>query len=143
MLSFQTSLRILIKCYIRNCHKLALYHLYGIKGSPDRDSVAWSRFSVYIANSLAWWAARLALNCSFIRSAMCTGHTNNSRTLLFVCYISDLPRSINSKVRMYADSTFAYSVINSIDDCIQVQNNLLLLESDKYIWQYIMQANIW
>ena len=29
---------------------------------------------------------------------------------------------------MYADDTLVYNVINGIDDCIQFQNDLLLLE---------------
>ena len=38
--------------------------------------------------------------------------------LLFLCYINDLPRSIKSEVRVYADNTLVYNVINSVDDCI-------------------------
>ena len=59
--------------------------------------------------------------------------------LLFLCYINDLPRSIKSKVRMYADDTLVYNVINTIDDCVQLQNDLLLLERWANIWQ--MQFN--
>ena len=59
--------------------------------------------------------------------------------LLFLCYINDLPRSIKSKVRMYADDTPVYNVINTIDDCFQLQNGLLLLERWANIWQ--MQFN--
>ena len=59
--------------------------------------------------------------------------------LLFLCYINDLPRSIKSTVRMYADDTLVYNAINSINDCTQLQNNLLLLEKWANIWQ--MQFN--
>ena len=44
--------------------------------------------------------------------------------LLFLCYVNDLPRSIKSKVRMYADDTLLYNVINKIDDCIQLRSNM-------------------
>ena len=36
---------------------------------------------------------------------------------------------------MYADDTLVYNVINNIDDCIQLQNDLLLLERWANIWQ--------
>ena len=36
---------------------------------------------------------------------------------------------------MYADDTLVYNVINSIDDCIQLQNDLVLLERWANIWQ--------
>ena len=59
--------------------------------------------------------------------------------LLFLCYVNDLPRSIKSKVRMYADDTLLYNVINKIDDCIQLQHDLLTLEEWANVWQ--MQFN--
>ena len=52
---------------------------------------------------------------------------------------NDLLRSIKSKVRIYADNTLVYNVVNSIDDCIQLQNDLLLLERWASTWQ--MQIN--
>ena len=55
------------------------------------------------------------------------------RPLLFLC-INDLPRSIKSKVRMYADDTLVYNVINSTNDCIQLQNDLRLLEK----WENVL-----
>ena len=36
---------------------------------------------------------------------------------------------------MYADDTLVYNAINSINDCIQLQNGLLLLEKWANIWQ--------
>ena len=45
--------------------------------------------------------------------------------LLFICYINDLPNTIKSKIRMYADDTLVYSTINTIDDCIRLQRDLL------------------
>ena len=40
---------------------------------------------------------------------------------------------------MYADDTLVYNVINTTDDCVQLQNDLLLLERWANIWQ--MQFN--
>jgi len=55
--------------------------------------------------------------------------------LLFICYINDLPNTIKSKIRMYADDTLVYSSIDTIDDCIQLQRDLLGLEK----WSKIHQ----
>ena len=40
---------------------------------------------------------------------------------------------------MYADDTLVYNVINSINDCIQLQNDLLLLEKWAKVWQIAIQ----
>ena len=40
---------------------------------------------------------------------------------------------------MYADDTLVYNVINSINDCIQLQNDLILQEKWAKVWQ--MQFN--
>lgn len=47
---------------------------------------------------------------------------------LFLCYINDLPSCIKSKIRIYADDTLIYNTIHSIDDCIQLQDDLYQLE---------------
>ena len=49
--------------------------------------------------------------------------------LLFICYINDLPNTIKSKIRIYADDTLVYSCINTIDDCILLQKDLAELEN--------------
>ena len=36
---------------------------------------------------------------------------------------------------MYANDTLVYNVINSINDCIQLQNDLILLEKWAKVWQ--------
>jgi len=57
--------------------------------------------------------------------------------LLFICYINDLPKTIKSKIKMYADDTLVYSTISTIDDCIQFQRDLLELEK----WSKIHQMD--
>ena len=74
-----------------------------------------------------------------VLSGVATTRHHSGAPAIFLCYINDLPRSIKSKVRIYADNTPVYNVINSIDDCIQLQNDLLLLERWASTWQ--MQIN--
>jgi len=63
--------------------------------------------------------------------------------LLFICYINDLPNTIKSKIRMHADDTLAYSTVNTIDDCIQLQRDLLELENGpKYIRWNLTHRNV-
>ena len=55
--------------------------------------------------------------------------------LLFICYINDLPNTIKSKIRIYADDTLVYSCINTIDDCTLLQRDLAELEKWAKEWQ--------
>ena len=47
--------------------------------------------------------------------------------LLFLIYINDIPNSITIMLRLYADDTFLYSIINSTADCINLQTDLSTL----------------
>ena len=44
--------------------------------------------------------------------------------LLFLCHINDLPKSVVSKVRLFADDCLLYREINDIKDHISLQNDL-------------------
>ena len=55
--------------------------------------------------------------------------------LLFICYSNDLPKTIKSKIRIYADDTLVYNCINTIDDCILLQRDLAELEKWAKEWQ--------
>jgi len=48
--------------------------------------------------------------------------------LLFLCYINDLPDQVRSKVRLYADDVLLYTTVKSYTDCLQLQNDLDLLQ---------------
>ena len=90
------------------CHKLASY---GIKGSV----LEW--ISDFLSNRTQKVLVGGQINES---TAVLSGVPQGTvlGPLLFLCYINDLPRSIKSKVRMYADDTLVYNVINTIDDCV-------------------------
>ena len=55
--------------------------------------------------------------------------------LLFLLYINDLPDSINSTVRLFADDALLYGVISNDADGDQIQNDLIRLEQWQTIWQ--------
>jgi len=55
--------------------------------------------------------------------------------LLFLCYINDLPSLVKSKIRMYADDTLIYNTIHNINDCLQLQNDIIELEKWAKTWQ--------
>ena len=50
-------------------------------------------------------------------------------------YVNDLPTCVQNKVRLYADDVLIYSYINSIDDCISLQQDLTALEQWSCKWQ--------
>ena len=54
--------------------------------------------------------------------------------LLFLLYINDLPDSVTSQVRLFADDTAVYLTISSPSDCQKLQNDLLTLESWEKQW---------
>ena len=50
-------------------------------------------------------------------------------------YINDITKPIKSTIRFYADDTLMYRVINSMDDCLSLQNDLNSLVNWSNLWQ--------
>ena len=55
--------------------------------------------------------------------------------LLFLCYINDLPNSVTSKIRLYADDVLLFSTVDTLEDCSQLQLDLGNLGTWAKIWQ--------
>ena len=54
--------------------------------------------------------------------------------ILFLCYINDLPSSVSSNVRLFADDSIMYQKIKSQTDCQSLQCDLTKLESWEKTW---------
>ena len=54
--------------------------------------------------------------------------------LLFLLFINDLPASVNSKTRLFADDCIIYRKINSTKDCQQLQHDLQRLAEWEATW---------
>ena len=69
--------------------------------------------------------------------------------LLFLIHINDLPDSVKSRVRLFADNCLLYRRISSIDDQVKLQEDLKSLEQWAATWGmrfnakkcYIMSIN--
>ena len=61
--------------------------------------------------------------------------------LLFLLYINDLPRHVSSKVKLYADDTLLYRVINTPNDISILQADLNSLSQWAQKWQMIFNAS--
>ena len=54
--------------------------------------------------------------------------------LLFLCHINDLPLSVDSKIRLFADDCLIYREITSIEDKVQLQKDLDSLQDWAENW---------
>ena len=54
---------------------------------------------------------------------------------LFIMYINDMPDSIKSNIRLFADDTIMYLTIANHSDCQALQSDLTILESLESEWR--------
>ena len=59
---------------------------------------------------------------------------------LCLAFINDLPLYVKSKIRLFADDTVIYLTVKSVDDCLQLQQDLHNLEIWESDWK--MKFNI-
>ena len=62
-------------------------------------------------------------------------------SLLFLCYINDLPENVSSKVRLYADDVLIYNTIHSKEDCLMLQEDLNSLQLWANKWQMMFNTD--
>ena len=60
--------------------------------------------------------------------------------LLFLAFINDLENGLHSRIRLFADDTILYAPIDSPDDAVHLQEDLLKLEAWASKWQ--MEFNV-
>ena len=61
--------------------------------------------------------------------------------LLFLLFINDLPASVNSKTRLFADDCIIYKKINSTQDCQQLQHDLHCLAQWETTWGMVFHPD--
>ena len=61
--------------------------------------------------------------------------------LLFLIFINDMPESITSSVKLFADDCLVYRTIHSINDAIQLQEDLDQLELCVNSWQMTLDPH--
>ena len=55
--------------------------------------------------------------------------------LLFLLYINDLPENIHSQVRLFADDTAIYIIINNHSNSDTLQQDLDTLQTWEHLWE--------
>ena len=56
-------------------------------------------------------------------------------SLLFLCFVNNIPEYVSSKIRMYADDILICEVIDTEDDCIKLQRDLHNLQRWEDTWK--------
>jgi len=124
------------KAFDKVCHRLLLHKLefYGIKGYTNK----W--ISAFLSNR----SQQVVVNgeCSDpmdVLSGVPQGTVIGP--VLFLCYINDLPESVQSEVRLFADDAIMYRKINTNHDTVALQNDLKLLENWEKLWKMSFNAS--
>jgi len=55
--------------------------------------------------------------------------------LLFLCFVNNIPEYVSSQIHLYADDILLYKVIDTKDDCINLQEDLDNLQQWEVTWK--------
>jgi len=97
----------------------------------DKDTLSW------IKSFLIGRTQRVALDGELSSEVPVTSGVPQGSVLgplLFLLYINDLPKSITSQVRLFADDTAVYLTINNMHDCHTLQEDLDKLMKWEHLW---------
>ena len=105
---------------------LKLNH-YGIRGK----TLDWIKD--FLSNRIQWVAINGAKSSmSSVRSGVPQGTVLGP--LLFIVYINDLPARITSQIRLFADDSYIYRVINNSEDTLKLQDDITALLNWEREW---------
>lgn len=107
------------KAFDRVCHSLLVHKLrhYGIQGKVNRWTKKWlanRKQSVVVEGEKSQF---VGVGCGVPQGSV-LGPS------LFLCYVNDLPAQLNSAVRLFADDTIVYLVIENPEDASLLQEDL-------------------
>ena len=60
--------------------------------------------------------------------------------VLFICYVNDMPETVQSMIRMFADDTKVFAQCNTEQECKHLQNDLDILQDWAEDWQLRFNA---
>jgi len=124
------------KAFDKVCHRLLLHKLqfYGINGLTKQ----------WISAFLTGRSQQVVVNGE--KSApmdVLSGVPQGTviGPILFLCYINDMPSSVSSQVRLFADDAIIYRRINTEKDTELLQNDLNSLENWEKTWKMSFNAS--
>ena len=101
-------------CFIRVFYINSVFHII-VTADWNLSSISISVAKYYrldlVMKSIDFWSPTRNCACS-------------PACRLFLCYINDITKNINSIIKLYADDILIYTIINSESDCKNLQKDL-------------------
>ena len=77
----------------------------------------------------------MAVQVSLYQSPQVSHRVQFLAPVLFLYFVNDIPDCTLSKIRLYPDDILLYRAINTIDDCVKLQDDLHALQQWEKRWQ--------